>query len=436
MPSHTYSIKLIYIWCEFILAGAISLRSSSRVLSIILKDYYGELATIPSWYTGRLWLIRLGYYKLNREKEKADDWIWIIDHSVQIGSTKCFVILGIRLSNLPDNRSLKYDDVEPIELLPVEKSNGEIVYEQLEATTEKTGIPRAIVGDYGSDIKKGIEIFCEYHNETDYIYDVKHKMASLLKKYLNNNDRWKEFVKLANKTKKRVQQTSLAALAPPQQRSKARYMNTEFLLDWGKNMLRFLSQNDIEVNKQEYNNKDIKRKMSWVMDFGDDIQYWNTLLDMATITENVIRKKRISDDTGLKLEKNLNDNLPAQKLTNSLAQQFKNDIIEFANAESKKAKPGEHLLGSSEIIESVFGKQKFIEKEQSKSGFTSLLLTLGAIVSETNTVVIKKALESTPVKKIKVWYKENIQKSVQSKRMETFSVTNNAEQKWNQLLAT
>jgi hypothetical protein len=97
----------------------------------------------PSWYSGRLWLLRLGYYKLTRQKEIANDWIWIVDHTVQIGADKCFVILSIRLSSLPlRGNCVNHEDVEPICLNPVKQSNGKIVYQQLEEAIEKTGIPR------------------------------------------------------------------------------------------------------------------------------------------------------------------------------------------------------------------------------------------------------------------------------------------------------
>jgi hypothetical protein len=52
----------------------------------------------PSWASGRLWLLRLGSDKLSRPKAQADDWVWIVDHTVQIGHEKCLVILGVRLS--------------------------------------------------------------------------------------------------------------------------------------------------------------------------------------------------------------------------------------------------------------------------------------------------------------------------------------------------
>lgn len=87
------------------------MRCASRVMDLSVKFLNLNL-TVPSWYTGRLWLMRLGYYKLNRPKEHADDWAWIVDHSIQIGKEKCFVILGVRLKNLP-NRPLTFTDVEP-----------------------------------------------------------------------------------------------------------------------------------------------------------------------------------------------------------------------------------------------------------------------------------------------------------------------------------
>jgi len=431
---HSYCISIITMWCQLILIGATSLRAASRVLSIILP-YYDSMPSIPSWYTGRLWLLRLGYYKLTRDKVKADDWIWIIDHSIQTGAEKCFVILGIRLSTMPKGRALTYSDVEPIELLPVTKSNGEITYKQLEDAVEKTGVPRAIVGDYGSDIKLGCETFCKEHNETDYIYDIKHKMASLLKNKLNNNEQWENFIKLSSQTKQQLQQTALAPLAPPKQRSKARYMNTEYLLGWGENVLLFLSKSNEEINKLGYDADKVKEKIGWVIDYKTDIEHWNMLLEIATITEQFVRRRGLCDGAELALSIQLNEQLDLCDVTNEPVHKLKQEVLNFVREESAKAKSGECLLGSSEIIESVFGKQKFIEKEQSRSGFTGLLLALCAIVSETTATVVRQALETTSTKMVQEWYKKHIKKSVQAKRIEAFCSPRISEQIQNQHVA-
>ena len=93
------------------------------------------------------------------------------------------------------------------------------------------------------------------------------------------------------------------------------------------------------------------------------------------------------------------------------------------------------LLGSSEIIESVFGKLKNLEQDQVKSGFTAMLLSLAATVSKTSRDVIQKALETVPTKKVFQWYRENIGQSVQSKKKEIRSLVRKSEQKQDQKLA-
>ena len=139
---------------KLVLEYALSMNSATKVLDLMF-----ELKRKPSINTGKMWMLKVGYYKLMEKKEEANDWIWIIDHSIQLGKEKCLIILAIREQELPKTRALKYEDVEIIELEPVEKSTGEIVYQQLEKAKEKTGIPRAIVSDMGSDIKSPREEF-------------------------------------------------------------------------------------------------------------------------------------------------------------------------------------------------------------------------------------------------------------------------------------
>jgi hypothetical protein len=169
---HQYSVGHVMLFTSLVLSDAASLRCAGRAMETMLTFLQLPLPA-PSWFTGRLWLLRLGYYKLTRPKEQADDWVWIADHTVQLGNEKCFVILGIRLSALPPaGQCLSHEDVEPIALLPVEKSTGTVVYQQLEASIDKTGVPRSIVGDHGTDLKSGIERFCQVHQETCFVYDI------------------------------------------------------------------------------------------------------------------------------------------------------------------------------------------------------------------------------------------------------------------------
>jgi hypothetical protein len=181
LPYHTYAVGHVILFVSLVLSTATSLRGANQVIALMMSMFALPVAT-PSWSTGRLWLWRLGYYQLTRPKAQADAWGWIADHTVQLGPEKCLVILGLRLSALPaSGRLLTHEDVEPLALLPVTTSTGEVVYQQLEETIAKTGVPRQIVADQGSDLRGGIERFCQHHPETCYVYDIKHKTAAVLK---------------------------------------------------------------------------------------------------------------------------------------------------------------------------------------------------------------------------------------------------------------
>lgn len=394
------------------------MRGSSRIFDIISS--FLELGqSSPSWYSGRLWILRLGYFKLERAKEQAEDWIWIVDHTVQLGSEKCMVILGIRQSSLPSSRLfISHEDVETIAMMPVTHSNGEVVYEQLTKTINKTGVPREIVGDHGSDIKSGIERFCREHTHTCYLYDIKHKTASILKRELQNDPDWKQFSKKAAETSNKVRQTSLSAFSSPNQRSKARYMNVDILVKWGQDMLCYLDQQRIEPI-EGYDPEQIQEKIGWLNQYREKLSDWQRLIHTMEVAESHIKYYGIYRECHIDLKKELY-NCPNSATVDRVCE----ELVSFAKEQSLNAIGDERLLGSSEVIESVFGKFKTVEHDQAKNGFTSMLLGLPALLSKTTEDVVTRAMEKVPTKKVIEWFKENIGQSVQSKRKEILKIVN------------
>ena len=96
--------------------------------------------------------------------------------------------------------------------------------------------------------------------------------------------------------------------------------------------------------------------------------------------------------------------------------------MEFVSQESKKANPNERLLGSSEVIESLFGKQKMLENEQSKNGFTGLILSAAAFVSQTSVDVVKQAMLAVRIQDVKDWTSKKIGETVQSTKKKIFNI--------------
>jgi len=357
-----------------------------------------------------------------KDKQIANDWCWIIDHTIQLGKTKFLLVLGVRLSELPEKRSLQRSDLEIIELLPVTTSTGEIVYEQLEKIVSKTGVPRLIVSDNGTDVKLGVAKFRKEHIGCVSIYDIKHKTACLLKAELSNNKEWLEFTEHASQAKKQLQQTALSHIAPPNQRSKSRYMNLEILVDWAIKTLTALEiKNDFKPHETEQ-----LHKLAWLPACKDKLDEWTELLQVAQLAEDNVRQECITREGYKVLEVQFNVNLP--ELKSSTALKLKNDLIDFVRIQGQQCRDNERLLGSSEIIESTFGKQKNLEQQYSKEGFTSLILGIGASIGTLTIDTVKQALHSTPVKKVTAWYKDILGETEQSKKRKVFSEVKNWKQ--------
>lgn len=405
------------------------MRGAGRAIEVVVVALHLPFVG-PSWFAGRLWLLRLGYYKLTRPKAQADDWVWIVDHTVQLGQEKCLVILGIRLCDLPPvDQCLSHEAVEPIELVPVKHSNGAVVYQQLEQAVTKTGVPREIISDHGTDLNAGIEQFCQHHPQTSAIYDVKHKMAAILKRELDPDPDWCRFTQLANQSKQRVQQTALAALAPPHQKTQARYLNVDVLVVWGRRLLTWFDQ---PLTSQEYiiDPTLVQEKLGWVMDFRPQLEEWGELFEMMAATESFVRHHGLHSDAHLELEKRL-----PQLGQTERTRRVRSELVTFVTEQEAQAHPNERLLGSSEVIESVLGKMKRLERDQSKNGFTGLLLGLSASVATTTTAVIQKALETVSTKQVWDWCQKTLGQSVQSKRRDILASLGRMEQKWDQRAA-
>jgi hypothetical protein len=397
------------------------MRATSRILNLI-SSFLGLNIAAPSWYTGRLWLLRIGLYKLERPKQIADDWIWIIDHTIQLGKEKCLVILGIRQKHLPKAELyLKHEDVEPIALIPVEQSNGEVVFQQLEENIKKTGVPKQIVSDHGTDIKSGIASFCQKYN-TIRTYDMKHKGAAILKRELKDEPAWQEFVKRSSNTGKKVQQTDLSVLAPPNQRSKARYMNVDKLIDWGNNTLSYL---DHEKSKEpkEFEKSTLYQKLGWIYGFRDKLKDWKILVEMIETANNYINFVGLFKNTHQDLEAELSG-----FAANESFGHIPLELVLFVKEQEQNIADGDRFLGSSEIIESVIGKYKGVQRDQVKGGFTGMLLGLAASVSDLSMDTVQKAITFVSTNKVCQWVKDNVGKSVYSKRKEIHKIIKNMEQ--------
>ena len=390
-------------------AGA-TLRSIPRLFQIFSGD--DPDAIIPSASGVRSWLLRLGLFALREPLPVATDWLFLIDHSVQIGTIKACVIVGIRQSQLPaPMRPLRAEDLHLLGLHPVEISNGEVVLEQLEQAAQRVGIPREITSDHGSDVKKGCELFAARHSETRLAYDTAHHGAIVLKKRLEAHPLWSSFNSRLGKVKAQLLQTSDAFLVSPSPRSKARFMNVASLLKWSRAILRLLDRGASGGCSSER----AWERYGWLKDYRGAISEWSRWEATVRATVSFVRTQGLRLGGEWSLLATLRNRPQAER-----HQVLETELFNVLRESCSGLRDNEVLIGSTEVLESLFGKWKTVERQESKSGMTSLLLSLGTLVGKWSPERMCQALLAIGVKHVKHWCDEHLPPSLQSQRRLAF----------------
>jgi hypothetical protein len=397
---------LVGLFADLVLKAATSQRAAAAVLRIV-APYIPGLKRIPCANSGRMWLMRLGLYELLRPKEAADDWVWIMDHTVQLGPWKCLVIVGVRLGAWrAKGGPLEHEDLTLLNLTPMEQSSGEAVAAELWETWKRMGrVPAAVLSDEGAELKKAMVLFrgqSPLLEKVPHVYDIKHKVATILKKELHQDKTWQSFVTRTNRTKLQVTLTELAFLVPPGLKNKARYMNLETLVDWGCRVLAYLD-NPLDFSGQKVDRKRLRKKLGWLRAYRRPLAAWAELLEVASRAESYIRREGYHTRAAEELEQEL---LHAARTRASL--RMSASLVAFVTEQAKDLTPGQHLLGSSEVLESLLGKYKRIQGTHSKGGMTASLLSIGAAVLKKSATVIQTAMATMPVVAVGQWVRDKL----------------------------
>lgn len=423
----SHSCGLIRLFLDLALS-AIGYRGTARALKIVAPLLpHGEF---PSANGGQTWLLRLGLYELQRSKEPADDWVWIIDHTVQTGNGKCFVVVGVRLSawnakreeavhNAPeDSFSLTHQDLSVWSIDLMESSTAEDVREQLEALSASTHItPCALLSDQGADVRSGGELFCQARERsTVMVFDIAHAVANAVKRQLNHDPLWQEFLGDVTRCKSLIRQTPLAFLLPPELKTKARWMNLEPLLAWSRRVAAFLkdppaglAQAEVEIDLEI-----LERKVGWLRKYEIPMARWSDMLEVGTIYLKYIRNHGYHRQTCEELRPLLSG------FTEGPARAMSEECLAFIQRQSEQS--GEQrLLGSSEVLESLIGKGKQLQG-RNKNGYTKSILAMAAAVTQRTTQTINSALSTIKVRDVADWIQNHLGLSLQSQRHRALDV--------------
>jgi hypothetical protein len=416
---HRHSLLVIRLCLLWYLDAHVSLRGASEIL-LSLVSVLGETLplSLPYHQTVRSWLLRCGLFLLRRPVPRRDDWVWILDATIRIGPKKCLLILGASLDDLRAHPgALEHHQVVVLDLCVSAHCTGVDIEQRLKDLARRVGVPKQIVSDHGSDLSKGIRLFQAANPLMVNTYDVTHKLASLVKAELEADPRWAEFLRYCTSSLFQLQQSRGAFLTPPGPRSMERYMNVDRHTEWACRMLAVLDLPDkalvaelLALDEEEARSF-LEEKLGWLRDFRPEVARYGHLISAVKQTEEEVKNHGLGGQTAARLWRQL----PGQLRRDSSLGEFFRDLRGYLKEEGSKVPVGQSWLGTSDVIESLFGKYKsFLEKSPDGEVGASVL-ALPLLTVDLTAELVHEALLCISVRDVRSWANDCIGPSDLSK---------------------
>lgn len=332
---HVYPLLLVRLALTWVCDAHTSYRAAALIFSTLTGL---GIAVGPCAETIRLWLLRVGLFLLRRPLPRYTDWVYLLDLTIQLGQHKCLVVLGISLAQFRANGCrLDHHDVQVLSVQVLTRCTATTVYQHLTAVRKRTGTPLQIVSDHGNDVWGGIRLFRAKHKAVIETYDLTPGLAVLLKRYLEPDARWSEFVQACQRTRQQLQQTAGSFLQPPAWRQKARYLNLEGHLAWANDMLRLCATADATLAAQlgcsiQESKRWLAEKLGWLRGFQEEVRQWSYFQKVVKRAEEEIKHNGLRRSSQRRIRQALDEDKPKGERE----RRFRRDALSLVHSEANK----------------------------------------------------------------------------------------------------
>jgi len=413
LATHGYGARMISLAVN--MARSVGLRGAERVLRLFF-DWLGIEQNTPTRTSVRDWLGRLGIAEMQQPLMPNEDLVIMLDHSNQIGTEKVLVVLGVNASALPEpGKALTHEDVRVLEVKPGSQWKTANMEQEYESLADRYGTPRAVLVDGAVELRDGAKCLKNRRNDTIVLRDFKHYAANVMKSLLGNDPRFGEVAGKIGRARSAIQQTELAHLTPPSPKQKARFMNLASTIRW-MTMIAWLLKHPDATAREGISDQRMRDKLGWVEQYADDIAVWQECQEVVSVSLTFINEQYLFKGAADGLR-----NVIGESLKHDKSKELAKRLIDFVHDAEQQLRDGERLPMSTEILESIFGLYKQLERQHSKSGFTSLLACLPALLKPTTPQAVRDAFGRVSAKDVKAWVKKHFASTVTSRRQAAYA---------------
>jgi hypothetical protein len=413
LPGHQYGVTLIA--AAISLGKRVGFRAAADAMSILFDLLQIDMK-VPSHDAIEQWTLRLGVATLQDKFTPTDRVLWMADHSSQIGKEKVLLIIGIAIDDLPPpGETLCLEKMKVLAIVPGQSWKKEDVEREYQKLAQQIGPPVYLLCDGAVELREPAEKLEKDGQKTIVLGDLKHQAANVLEKEIGRSERFKTFMSDVGLTRNRIQQTELSHFAPPPIKQKSRFMNLGSVLNWASMVLHHL--NDPQSVSREGISKDrMEEKLGWLREFECDVSTWAACQSVIDQALAVINRQGLDGKSADLIDASLKANDQSWQNNGTSSTRIGLELIDWTRRSSSRLGEGERAWLSTEILESLFGRFKQLERQHSKGGFTRLLAALPTLCLRVTGESVREGYRRVNSPQLREWIAETLGTTLKSRR--------------------
>src|SRR5438309_3115719 len=182
-------------------------------------------------------------------------------------------------------------------------------------------------------------------------------------------------------------------------------MNVDRHTGWASRMLAVLDMPDkalvaelLSLDEQE-GTSFLEEKLGWLRDFRQEVARYQRLVEAVKQTEEEVKNDGLTRRTAARLWQQM----PAQLRHDASLREFLRSLKGYLEKEGSKVPVGQSWLGTSDVLESLFGKYKsFLEKSPDGEVGASVL-ALPLLTVDLTAELVHEALLCIGVQDVRSW---------------------------------
>ena len=234
-------VDVVLLALQLFFVARIGFRAVSRVLSLLAWALGLKKAPCPQTLIN--WVMRLSIVRIESARTLQglplsqapfpNGLIWMLDISIGLGASKILAVLACDAhSHHLTPGALCRDRVHCIGVGVSTSWTGDTIAALLKRLIAQMGRPAAYLKDGGSELQKAVDLLAEQGLRSPCLDDISHAVASMRKRVYQDHPSFETFLSACGRVSGKLKHTILACLAPPNVRTKARFMHVHRLCTW------------------------------------------------------------------------------------------------------------------------------------------------------------------------------------------------------------